>query len=149
MKLLAETTFMLRIGKMKGKFEESKGWNLPISVRDPCTCKTEVQLFKENSYFTKVYDWVGSLSPVEFFNIGNCTTIITPDKKVYSAVFDMVETNTPLPMTPEGTVAFTGYRLADQSVVNKSLDQLRIVVRIILLIVITYCSKNESKNTRN
>ena len=60
---------MLRTGKMKGKFEESKGWNLPISVRDPCTCKTEVQLFKENSYFTKVYDWVGSLSPVEFFNI--------------------------------------------------------------------------------
>ena len=28
MKLLAEITFMLRIGKMKGKVEESKGWNL-------------------------------------------------------------------------------------------------------------------------
>ena len=32
MKLLAETTFMLRIGKMKSKFEESKGWNLPNNL---------------------------------------------------------------------------------------------------------------------
>ena len=32
MKLLAETIFMLRIGKMKGKFEESKGWNLPNNL---------------------------------------------------------------------------------------------------------------------
>ena len=67
-----------------------------ISVRNPCTCKTEVQLFKEDSYFTEVYDWIGSLSPVEFFNIVDDTTIITPDKKVYSAVFNMVETNAPL-----------------------------------------------------
>ena len=29
MKQLAEITLMLRTGKMKGKFEESKGWNLP------------------------------------------------------------------------------------------------------------------------
>ena len=90
-----------------------------ISVRNPCTCKTEVRLFKENSYFTEVYDWIGSLSPVEFFNIVDYTTVITPDKKVYSAVFNMLETNAPLPMTPEGTVAFTGYRLADQSAVNE------------------------------
>ena len=59
-----------------------------ISVRNPCTCKTEVRLFKENSYFTEVYDWIGSLSPVEFFNIVDYTTAITPDKKVYSAVFN-------------------------------------------------------------
>ena len=90
-----------------------------ISVRSPCTCKTEVRLFKENLYFTEVYDWIGSSSPVEFFNIVDYTTVITADKKVYSAVFNMVETNAPLPMTPEGTVAFTGYRLADQSAVNE------------------------------
>ena len=90
-----------------------------ISVRNPCTCKTEVRLFKENSYFNEVYDWIGSLSPVEFFNIVDYTTVITPDKKVYSAVFNMVETNAPLPLTPEGTVTFTGYRLADQSAVNE------------------------------
>ena len=29
----------------------------------------------------------------------------------------MVETNAALPMTPEGTVAFTGYKLASQNVV--------------------------------
>ena len=90
-----------------------------ISVRNPCTCKTEVRLFKENLYFTEVYDWIGSLSPVKSFNIVDYTTIITTDKKVYSAVFNMVETNSPLPLTPEGTMAFTGYRLRDQSVVNK------------------------------
>ena len=89
-------------------------------MRNPCTCKTEVRLFKENSYFTEVYDWIGSLSPVEFFNIVDYTTVITPVKKVYSAVFNMVETNAPLPMTPEGTVAFTGYRLADQNAVNET-----------------------------
>ena len=61
-----------------------------ISVRNPCTCKTEVRLFKENSYFTEVNDWIRSLSPVE-----------RPDKKVYSVVFNMVETNAPLPMTTE------------------------------------------------
>ena len=32
MKLLAEIAFMLKIGKMKGKFEESKGWNLPNNL---------------------------------------------------------------------------------------------------------------------
>ena len=90
-----------------------------ISVRNPCTCKTEVRLFKENSYFNEVYDWIGSLSPVEFFNIVDYTTVITPDKKVYSAVFNVVETNAPLPLTPEGKVTFTGYRLADQSAVNE------------------------------
>ena len=91
-----------------------------ISVRNPCTCKIEVRLFKENSYFTEVYDWIGRLSPVEFFNSVDYTTIITPEKKVYSTVFNMVETNAPLPMTPEGTVDFTGYRLADQSVDNET-----------------------------
>ena len=90
-----------------------------ISVRNPFTCKTEVRLVKENLYFTEVYDCIGSLSPVEFFNIVDYTTIITPDKKVYSAVFNMVEKNAPLPMTPEGTVAFTGYKLASQNVVNE------------------------------
>ena len=77
-------------------------------MRNSCTCKTEVRLFKENSYFAEVYDWIGSLLPVEFFNIVDYTIVIIPDKKVHSAVFDMVETNAPLPMTPEGTVAFTG-----------------------------------------
>ena len=90
-----------------------------ISVKDPCTCKTEVRLFKENSYFTEVYDWIGSLSPVQFFNIVDDTTIITPDRKVYAAVFNMEETNAPLPMTPEGTEAFTGYKLAGQNVVHE------------------------------
>ena len=32
MKLLAEITFMLKTGKMKGKSEESKGWNLPNNL---------------------------------------------------------------------------------------------------------------------
>ena len=32
MKLLAEIAFMLKIGKMKGKFEESKGLNLPNNL---------------------------------------------------------------------------------------------------------------------
>ena len=27
-----------------------------ISMRNSCTCKTEVRLFKENSYFAEVYD---------------------------------------------------------------------------------------------
>ena len=90
-----------------------------ISVRSPCTCKTEVRLFKENLYFTEVYDWIGSLSPVKFFNIVDYTTIITPDKKVYLVVFNMVETNSPLTLTPEGTVAFTVYRLRDQSVASE------------------------------
>ena len=44
-----------------------------VFVRNPCTCKTEVRLFKENLYFTEVYDWIGSLSPVEFFNIVDYT----------------------------------------------------------------------------
>ena len=63
-----------------------------------------------------MYDWIGSLPRVQFFNIVDYATI-TPDKKVYSAVFSMVETNGPLPMTPEGTVVFTGYKLASQNVV--------------------------------
>ena len=33
-----------------------------ISVRNPCTSKIEVR------HFTEVYDWIGRLSPVEFFN---------------------------------------------------------------------------------
>ena len=66
-----------------------------------------------------MYDWIGSLSPVELVNIVDYTTIITPDKKVCSEVFNMVETNAPLPMTPEGTVAFTGYKLASQNVVHE------------------------------
>ena len=89
-----------------------------IFMRNPYTWKTEVRLFKEHLYFTEVYDWIRSLSPVEFFSIVDYTTIITPDKKLYSEVFNMVETKTPLPMTPEGTVAFTGYRIADHSDVH-------------------------------
>ena len=88
-------------------------------MRNLCTCKTEVWVFKEDSYFTEMYDWIESLSPVEIFNIVDYTTIITPDKKVYPAVFNTVETNAPLPMTPEGTVAFTGYKLASQNVVHE------------------------------
>ena len=38
---------------------------------------------------------------------------------MYSAVFNMVETNAPVPMTPQGTVAFTGYKLASQNVVHE------------------------------
>ena len=90
-----------------------------IFMRNPYTWKTEVRLFKEHLYFTEVYDWIRSLSPVEFFSIVDYTTIITPDKKLYSGVFNMVETKTPLPMTPEGTVAFTGYRIADHSDVHE------------------------------
>ena len=70
-------------------------------------------------YFIEVYDWIGTLLPVELFKIVDYTTIITPDKKVHSAVFNMVETNDPLPMIPEGTVAFTACRFADQSVMNE------------------------------
>ena len=66
-----------------------------------------------------MYDWLGSLTPVEFFDIVDYTIIITPDKKLYSVVFNMVETNAPLPMTPEGTVAFTDYKIASQNVVHE------------------------------
>ena len=66
-----------------------------------------------------MYGCIGSLSPVEFWKIVDYTTIITPDKKVYSTVFNMVETNAPLPMTTEGTVAFIGYKLASQNVVHE------------------------------
>ena len=31
----------------------------------------------------------------------------------------MVETNAPLPMTPEGTMAFTGYKLSSQNLVHE------------------------------
>ena len=45
-----------------------------------------------------MYDWIGSLSSLEFFNIVDYTTIITPDKKVYSAVFNKLEANDPFAM---------------------------------------------------
>ena len=45
-----------------------------------------------------MYDWIGSLSSVEFFNIVDYTTTITPDKKVYSAVFNKLEANALFPM---------------------------------------------------
>ena len=93
--------------------------HMVISERNPCTCKTEVQLFKEDLYFTEMHDWIQSLSPVEFLNIVDHTIIITPEKKVYSAVLSMVETNAPLLMTPGETVTFTGYKLARQNVVHE------------------------------
>ena len=74
-----------------------------------------------------MYDWIGILSPVELFNIVYYTTIITPDKKAYSAVFSMVETNAVLPMTPEGTMGFTGYKFASENLVHEIVETLCIL----------------------
>ena len=74
-----------------------------------------------------MYDWIGILSPVELFNIVYYTTIITPDKKAYSAVFSIVETNALLPMTPEGTMAFTSYKFASQNLVHEIVETLCIL----------------------
>ena len=38
-----------------------------ISVRNPLSCKTEVQLFKKDLYFTEVYDWIVILSPKNWY----------------------------------------------------------------------------------
>ena len=71
--------------------------------------------------FANVYDWVGSVSldPQYFDIIDFNRNAVLPSTCVYSGVFNMKERENPIVMSPEGEVAFLGYKNQDESALQQ------------------------------
>lgn len=111
-----------------------------ISVRH-CTMGLKVRLFREDSTFVQVYDWIGSLSTrPQYFRIMDYKgAIISPDNELYSGVFNMAESEKPVPMSPKGTIAFEGFgtRQDQVSIITESSS------------IVTLQSQEEDKSQRS
>ena len=81
-----------------------------IFVRHP-HLGTKSRLFHENAVFQLVYDWIGSLAPEpENFEIrDHAGLFISPNRQCFTGTFNMNIVNSPVQMSPSGTVSFTGY----------------------------------------
>ena len=70
------------------------------------------------AYFVQVHDWIGSLSlEPENFQLKDHITqghIINPDNIVFSGALNMIETENALLMSPNGSVAFQGFTMAQE-----------------------------------
>ena len=95
--------------------------NLVISIRHP-HLGTQRRIFRVESTFNEVYDWVGSLSPEpKFFSL--CCRNTTdhaiepsePIKGYEKIVLVIEERDIPLLNEPEGEIAFTGYGVKDDN----------------------------------
>ena len=97
--------------------------HVTISIRH-CSIGNKVRLFKAESLFHSVYDWVGSLlMQPEHFEIKDYKgCLLVPDSQVYSGSFNMVEANCPILLTPNGTVAFKGFGVANDMETSAILD---------------------------
>ena len=84
--------------------------HVTISIRHT-SLGTKVRLFHAKSVFQQVYDWVGSLDlrPKHFILKDYKGFFVSPDKVVMSGSFNMSECDKPIPMSPTGSVAFTGF----------------------------------------
>ena len=69
-----------------------------------------------------VYDWVGnvSLDPQYFDIIDFNRNAVLPSTCEYSGVFNMKERENPILMSPEGEVAFLGYKNQDESALQQT-----------------------------
>ena len=78
--------------------------------------KLQTRFFRSTSTMTAVYDWIGSLSrEPEHFQLYNCNRLpAVPDDKVLSGVYDMQILDSPLLMSPSGTVAFKGFGVIEE-----------------------------------
>ena len=74
----------------------------------------KTRLFRIGAYMSEVYDWIGSLNTVpEHFNLLDYRMkIVPPHLKVFSGIFNMVETDEPVLMSPAGEIAFAGFGTA-------------------------------------
>ena len=81
-----------------------------IFVRHP-DLGTKSRLFHENAVFQLVYDWIGSLAvePENFEIRDHAGLFISPNQQCFSGTFNMHVVNTPVLMSPSGTVSFAGY----------------------------------------
>ena len=86
-----------------------------VKIRHPLL-GTKARFFNGDSHenphsFTQIYDWVGSLSqtPEHLYIVDYSGKRISPEKKVFSGIFNVEENGTPVLMSPEGIVAFRGY----------------------------------------
>lgn len=99
-----------------------------ISVRHT-SLGTISHVFSENALFYQVYDYVGSLClrPEHFLIKDYYNKTMTPDIAIYSGVFNMVESNEPIIMTPNGEVGFSGFGVSsnDNGSDYEVLQQLR------------------------
>ena len=81
----------------------------------------KVRLFREDSTFVEIYDWIGSLStqPQYFCIMDQKGAIMSPDNEHYSGVLNMAESEKSVPMSPKGTIAFEAFEtLQDQVSIN-------------------------------
>ena len=71
----------------------------------------KLRLFRDDATFMQVYYWNGSLStrPQYFRIMRNKGAIISPDIEQYSGIFNMAESEKPVPISPKGTIAFEGF----------------------------------------
>ena len=82
-----------------------------ISVRH-CTMGLKVRVFREDSIFLQVYNWIGSLSTrPQYFRIMDCKGAVCKFRpKMNNEQINMAESETnvtkPVPMSPKGTIAF-------------------------------------------
>ena len=76
----------------------------------------KVRLFKTDSYFVEVFDWVGSFAPTpEYFKLLDYGgKEVSPGMKIVSGIYNMSPSQTPVVMSPE--VAFLGFSTANQSI---------------------------------
>lgn len=86
------------------------GDHVTITVRH-VSMENKTRLFKGDCKMVQVYDWVGGLnSKPEYFELLNFQQqAVPPEKTVVSGVFNMVESEKAILMSPTGGVAFRGF----------------------------------------
>ena len=105
----------------ESKLEEE---HVVVAVRHP-HLKTQTRFFKPSSQMPAVYDWIGSLSIYpEHYQLYNAFRVpVSPDYNVEAGVYNMRKIESPLLMSPNGTVAFQGYGVADTSGTSKEINE--------------------------
>jgi len=81
-----------------------------VSINHP-TLGIKTRFFKPSSLFVAVYDWIGSIAEKpKFFDLKNDGGILMqPDSPVQSGFYQLNPKESAVLMSPEGTVAFSGF----------------------------------------
>ena len=84
--------------------------HIVVSIRHP-TLGNRSRIFSSNALMIVIYDWVGSLStrPEHFELLNYSGTLISPDQSAVSGNYNVRERDSPINMSQEGSVSFSGF----------------------------------------